>query len=191
MVGCALPYIGVMSAPTVSEYAIPSGDSGSLTTIEHMRALIQRALRVPLVNGMAHEIALSAPVRDDLRIAVAIRDWLASRFLFVRDPDGIELVREPEYMLRQLESRRYVSGDCDDCTVLGCALAKSVGIPCKIVGIGFRPNSFSHVFGVAYPRAFVRDSNNRLVGTRVPVSLDVVRPLRTTVRERRRVEFVA
>jgi len=171
-----------MPSPTVTERSIPWGDAGSLATIDAMRGIIDRALRVPLVVETARSIALSCPVRDSVRVAWAIREWLASSFFFVRDPVGVELVAEPEYMLRRFQVTRKILGDCDDAAVLGCALGKAVGIPCKLVAIGFNRAGrnvapFAHVYGVLFPTP---------TGA---VSLDVTRPVGRVATVQRRLDF--
>lgn len=171
---------------SVREVQIPWGDGGSLATVALMRDVINAAIRSPLVVETAHSIAYQFPARAHTRIALGIRDWMRERFLFVRDPVGVELVRTPEYMLQRYEITHRISGDCDDAAVLGCALGKSVGIPCKLVTLGFNeggsPGSLSHVYGV-----LVTPGN----GKPIAVSLDITKPANTTASVRRRLEFPA
>lgn len=184
---------------TVQRLTIPYGDAGSLATVARMRVLINSAIRNPLVVESAHDIALTAPIRDNVRIAIAIRDWLARNFAFVRDPVAVELIRTPEYMLRQLQVRRVISGDCDDAAVLGCALGKAVGIQCKLVTVGFErspllnPSPLAHVFGVLLPHGWKRiggtEDQPTVIDAEIPVSLDVTKPARSVAQVRRRLEF--
>lgn len=172
---------------SVRERFIPFGDAGSFATVARMRNMIDNAIRSPLVVETAHDIAQRFPARAHVRIALGIRDWLKENFLFVRDPVGVELIRTPEYQLRQFQVRKRITGDCDDVAVLGCALGKAVGIPCKLVTIGFdgggSPGILSHVFGVLVaPNGSKKGIN---------VSLDVTKPAGATASVRRRLEFPA
>lgn len=170
-------------ASTVRLNHLPYGDFGSMTTLQHMRRLVDGGLRSPLVVETAHYVVRNCAPRDYVAMALAIRDWMASAFRFVPDPLGVELTREPVYMLRQYQQRNMVSGDCDDAAILSCALAKAVGIPCKFVAIGFRANgNLGHVYGVAYP------PGRAINGKQVCVSFDVTRPIGKVAQVRRRME---
>lgn len=158
---------------------LPYGDMGSMTTLHHMRNLVEISLRNPRVVETAHWIIRYCEPRDYIAQAIAIRDWLGSSFRFVADPVGVELTRTPDYMIRQYVTQSYITGDCDDAAVLGCALAKCVGIPCKFVAIGFRKfGNFAHVYGVLCPR-----TGNVQRG----ISIDVTRPVGSVAQVRRRV----
>lgn len=172
---------------SVREDFIPFGDAGSFATVAHMRNVISEAIRSPIVVETAHRIAMQFPVRAYVRVAIGIRDWMKENFFFVRDPVGVELIRTPEYLLNRMQITGKITGDCDDATVLGCALGKAIGIPCKIVTIGFNragtsQSPLSHVFGMlvapSVPRA-------------IAIELDVTKPANSTASVRRRLEFPA
>lgn len=164
-----------MSA-TVRVGNLPYGDIGSMTTLAHMRTLVNAAIMQPIVVEFAHHVVRFCAPRDYAGMARAIREWMAGAFRFVPDPIGVELTRTPDYMLRQYHTQGYVSGDCDDAATLGCAIAKAVGIPCKFVAIGFRTaGNFAHVYGVLYPRY-----------CNMCVSLDVTKPAGVRAQVRRR-----
>lgn len=168
----------------ISRSTIGFGDYGSAQTLDRMRELVNRSLSVPLVVETANGIAASRPPRDYLGIALAIRHWLASNFRFVRDPVGVELLRDPEYQLRQWMTYGYITGDCDDVAVLGAALGKAVGIGARFVAVGFQPNRpLVHVFAVLTGRG---DGGMGSLGR--GVELDVTRPPGTTAKPIRKVE---
>lgn len=162
-----------MQTASVRESSISGGDFGSLTTLERMRSLSNMAIKMPIVVETAHSIVAGIPPRDYYGMAVAIRNWLASVFHFIPDPVGVELLRAPDYQLRQYQTQMRITGDCDDAAVLGAALGKAVGIPAQFVAIGFKPSGpLSHVYAQLTPLA------------KVPtvVSLDVTKPYGIHVR---------
>lgn len=160
------------------------GDYGAGQTLTRMTDLANRALRVPLVVETANGIAATVPPRDYLATAQAIRAWLQRHFRFVRDPLGVELIRTPEYQLRQWMTAGFITGDCDDVAVLGAALGKAVGIGARFVAVGFQPRGpLVHVFTILTGR---RDGG---IGSLGPgVDLDVTRPAQTQATFQRGVE---
>lgn len=155
-----------------------TGDYGARQTLRRMRDLVNRSLTVPLVVETANGIAALVPPRDYVGIAKAIRSWMTQRFRFVRDPLGVELLRDPVYQLNQLSTLGYISGDCDDAAVLGAALAKSVGIGARFVAVSFQPGApLVHVYTVLTGRM---DGG---IGSLGPgIDLDVTRPAQARAR---------
>lgn len=162
-----------------------SGDYGAQQTLDRMASLVNRSLTIPLVVETANGIAALVPPRDYVAIAKAIRSWLQRHFRFVRDPLGVELLRDPQYQLRQWMTQGFITGDCDDAAVLGAALGKSVGIGARFVAIGFRDGGpLVHVYAVLTGKA---DGGIGSLGR--GVDLDVTRPATVGARRvRRRVE---
>lgn len=168
----------------VTRSIISSGDYGSRQTLDRMAALVNASLSVPLVIETANGIAATVPPRDYYAIAQAIRAWLTRRFRFVRDPVGVELLRDPEYQLRQWMTNGYITGDCDDAAILGAALGKAVGIGGKFVAVGFRPGGpLVHVFTVLTGRA-----SGGIGSLGSGVDLDVTRPVGSRARVARTIE---
>lgn len=149
-----------------------------MATLHRMRDLVNRAIAQPIVVETAHTIARMSRPRDYYNIALSIRFWLAQNFRFISDPIGVELVRAPDYMLRQFNTLGYVSGDCDDAAVLGAALGKSVGVPAEFIAIGFKKfGSLAHVYTNLKP------SNGPVI------SLDVTKPAGVVATVQRRISF--
>lgn len=167
-----------MQTTTVTRQDIGWGDGASIATLHKMRSMVNNAIMLPIVVETAHSIVRGQRARDYHNMALAVRYWLAQNFRFVSDPVGVELVRTPDYLLRQFHTYGYMSGDCDDVAVLGAALGKAVGIPAKFVAIGFKiGGSLAHVFTLLLPRS-------------APiVSLDVTKPAGVVAQVRRRLEF--
>lgn len=168
-----------MTAPSARESYIPFGDAGSLTTLAKMRRIVNDSIKMPIVVEAAHSVISGVAPRDYKGIAVAVRDWLTVNFRFVADPLGVELLRTPEYMIRQWDTNGIVTGDCDDAAILGASLAKAVGVQPLFVAIGFRRNGpFAHVY-----TTLTKDG-------KWYVSLDVTRPIGIHPQVFRRIEKV-
>jgi len=143
-----------------------SGDAGVAQTIGVMRQIVDDAVKDPAVNAAAIEFVrgVSDSFSRDQK-AQAIYAAVANRWLYVEDPVGPfgpkETVRPVRLLLQTF------AGDCDDATILICALCGTIGIPCRIVTIAADPTSpreFSHV----YPEAEIAPGRF--------VAMDVARP---------------
>jgi transglutaminase-like putative cysteine protease len=86
--------------------------------------------------------------KNRLLQAIAVRDTLAERVLFFRDPDGVELLYEPGYVVRQILERGYFQDDCDDYTTLAASLGKAAGLRARFVAMRFFDESqpLTHVY---------------------------------------------
>jgi len=161
--------------PFVKREVIGFGDVGSATTLTRMAGMVNAALSVPLVIETAASIVAHVPSRDYLGMAHAIRNWMQAHFKFVPDPVGVELLRDPDYQLREYMTRGKILGDCDDAAILGAALGKAVGIRAKFVAVAFRsPGPLAHVYTV------LTGSAGRAIGS--GVDLDVTRPAHSQAR---------
>jgi Transglutaminase-like superfamily len=143
-----------------------SGDAGVAQTIGVMRQIVDDAVKDPAVNGSA--IQFVRGVSDSFsrgEKAQAIYAAVANRWLYVEDPVGPFGPKETLRPVRLL--LQTFAGDCDDATILICALCGTIGIPCRIVTIAADPSSpreFSHV----YPEAEIAPGQF--------VAMDVARP---------------
>lgn len=130
--------------PVVREYTIPSAHLGIEWTVDHMQELATQAACAPVVQEAAREIVGSSAGRD---AADRIRRYLEANVRFQFDPPGVELIRTPELLLRQIHCRGESFGDCDDVAVLGAALGLAVGLPATYVLIAFHDTDpFEHVY---------------------------------------------
>lgn len=138
----------------ISVSRIPGGEPGSMATLQKMRAVVNVSLLDPLVIETARRVVRDLPPRDTDAHAAAIRAYLAEHLQFVQDPRGVEMLATPRYLLTEISRRYIVQGDCDDAAVLGCALAKAVGLQCRLVVLAFTyaDAPFSHVFGIVRGR---------------------------------------
>lgn len=147
--GIVITIPAVFSLPTpvaVSIGSLPAGMAGTRITVQKMVAMIRTAITSATVRTVALAIAQRSPERDAAAQAAAIFAWVQDHYRFRRDPVGVESLSRPEYMLRQIFATGYAYGDCDDVTMLICALAGALGIPSRVRIIKFKGySSFSHV----------------------------------------------
>lgn len=124
-------------------------------TVRKMCEHIQGALKDPIVQSVA---ARSHKVRSGADKLSLLWLWVKHHVKFVQDDTLIrqlfnegghfELLIAPPVLLRMNPPR----GDCDDFTMLICALASLAGFQCGIVTIACdrrRPGEYSHVYGCA------------------------------------------
>lgn len=138
----------------VSRESIPTGDSGTKITVGKMVELIRWGAWQPTVRQHALRVMGNVDGRDGYRQALALRDWLVEKFLFVRDPMDVELLHSPVYLLTHPGEDGKYRADCDDAATLGASLAQAVGLQARLVVVGFlSPNApFRHVWAeVAAP----------------------------------------
>jgi len=132
---------------------IPLGDDGTAATIARMRALIDQGVKHPVVHEAAAFILRSSkiPQFDAAGEARAIYLWVLRSVRFTRDIVGKETLHSADEILR------LGIGDCDDFTILLCALLGTVGHRARIITISSVPRDvdgeqpFTHV----YPEVFL------------------------------------
>lgn len=126
---------------------IPPGEAGTVATVSTMRRLVLRAVASPVVRETVRALLLGTPTRNASAQVFAIRQWLSDHVIFLRDPDGVELLHAPDWMLHQIHTRGRLMVDCDDVAILAATLAKAAGLPARFVVLGFIPGrGYQHVF---------------------------------------------
>lgn len=137
-------------APTLPDASsrrhwIPWGHLGIEFTVWHMRALVRSSLHRTLLTQRAASIVAGSV--GELEAANRIREYLEERVAFVPDPLGVELLKSPVYMLREIDADGRATGDCDDVAILGAALGLAVGLPARFVLLAFTPGApYEHVY---------------------------------------------
>lgn len=105
-----------------------------------MADLIREGLADVEVRQMAERIVAGLRQKDYAAEIAAVHGFVRDRVRYTRDPDGVEMLQKP---VRILEVRQ---GDCDDKSILVCALLGSIGHKTRLVAIGPSNNNFAHVF---------------------------------------------
>jgi hypothetical protein len=153
---------------SVQTFSIAGGDAGIAQTVQRMSDIIRASVATPIVREAVTQIVGDVSGYDAVPQLYALRDWLSSHFVFLRDPFGVEHLHTPEWQLRTIASAGVVHGDCDDAAILGGALAGAIGCRVVLVTVGFgAPNApFTHIWASAAPP-----------NSREFLELDVTRPM--------------
>jgi transglutaminase-like putative cysteine protease len=137
----------------------PPGDFGNLETAANMAVLARSRQNDPLVRSAWTDITRGVTPPTTYDEGMMLRTWLAGHFSFLVDPEGegvfggtedIELIRDPDVMLQEIQASYTAHGDCDDAAILGAALALGAPVPFSgvhFVLVGLDPNlPYTHVF---------------------------------------------
>lgn len=159
---------GPNRGPFVMHADVENSDNLTTQTVEQMALLIKESIADDVTQSVAQRVCESW-VSDDPRVVVSAVWWFAKNTIkFVLDEsavhqmfgkrNAIELLVSPALMLRS----RKMQGDCDDFTMMICALLGCRGLGYEIITVAANPRdpgTFSHV----YCRAILPD------GSRVPL----------------------
>ena len=144
-----------MSLVSSTVNRIPFGQGGTIATLDAMERAVLQGLHDPAVVLYAQEIVRGIPEHDLDREIDAVFRKAREDFRYTRDPLGVELVKTPTFILREIEGHGWAALDCDDASVWLAALLRSVGIATRfkaIRGSRRRPQDFSHVYVEAQGR---------------------------------------
>lgn len=166
---------GSTGIPDVSQADVFDSDVSTAQTIAKMVLLIRESCGDPLMQQVSMRavqsfgpLAPGGDAGDRAARSVAWGVWWAVKHMmkFVQDSpaitkmfgpnDALELLISPAVMIRS----RQMEGDCDDYTMMICAMLDCCGVPWEICTVAASiedPSRYSHV----YPRAALPD------GTRI------------------------
>lgn len=117
------------------------GVAGTQQTLALMHTLLVASLGNPLLMQAA---LFAARITDRASTARAeverVQRWVQTNIRYTLDPTGIELLQSAEVTLQK---RR---GDCDDQTVLVCALLTALGYLCRFQAISLAKDQYCHVY---------------------------------------------
>jgi len=136
--------------------SVPSFSSqkytGTTDTVKQMNS-IARGPRGELslkLRLTVEDIIRDVEARDKLSQLAAIYHWFDKHFTYVNDPVQVELVKDPERLLEEIESHGSALGDCDDASTFLFAAPRTIGIETSFVRVGFKPaplgGRYTHVF---------------------------------------------
>lgn len=113
-------------------------------TVRAMKALVIRGRRNMALRRLVEQICANLAEGDYTGEVLAINNFVKQRVRYMRDIDGVELVKTPE------ETLRSGSGDCDDIATVLATLLTLAGNPVNFVIAAFQvvggQPQFSHVF---------------------------------------------
>ena len=153
-----LPAFGSLPVSLERFAAAFDTDTATAQTVGHMAAIIRVSAGSAAVRRALGDALTGVRGASDERTrAAAIYAWVRSHVRFVPDelaladagwPDERELLIKPERLLAMPQPQ----GDCDDFTMLVCAMLLAAGIHCEIVTIAADPGDtgrWSHVYAQA------------------------------------------
>lgn len=140
-----------LAAPQLKTTWIVAGDEGARQTLRLMQRIVREALRDPVVLERAAQVVSGVPPHDQEGELRAIRRFLVQNVRYLNDPEGFELLRQPDYQLDRIAAGGKAEGDCDDVAILAATLAIATGRPARFVAVGFGgpTDPFSHVWAEA------------------------------------------
>lgn len=126
---------------------VPGGEAGSIATLHRMATLIR--LPDPWVDDFA---AIVSEASDDpLELARLVFEWVRAKMLYTpdrNDSDILDEIREPGYLLREIDAYGAALGDCDDYVVLYGAVYTRLGYPFTLEAISRHEDEMlDHVYG--------------------------------------------
>lgn len=134
-------------------YEIKDGDEGIRTTVGHMARLIRRDSTDPAIVKKAKQLK----GKDDLSTVKNIFEYVYKNYKYKHDPSDREVVAAPVRLLECQETDKcdlpsWAGRDCDDLTVLCCALYEAAGYKTLIKIIDWKKSGegFTHVYPMVY-----------------------------------------
>lgn len=127
----------------VDRYPNVTGWAGTNRTIRAMEDMVKKGRADETIIFLASQVLRKVDPKDYFGQVSALHEWVKKNIHYVRDPNGVELLRSPFWTLY------YKAGDCDDQAVLLSSLAQAVGFKTKfkaIKGDSRFPDEFSHVY---------------------------------------------
>lgn len=137
-----------------------NSDVSTAQTVALMADAVRRCQDSPVLHSALRSIADELGARPTPRdIAAAVFAYVKRRVRFVEDADLVaacwpgqprssEVLIEPDALL----SMAQPAGDCDDFSMLVCALLRGLGVDCELVTVAAdaeQPERWSHVYAYA------------------------------------------
>ena len=122
------------------------GDEAISNTLILMARIIKESARNYYVRRWAEEM-VSGAERDEYSKVQAIYDFLTDHVQYLRDMEGIEMLKKPEISLKEIEEGYIPQLDCDCMSLLAGSLIRSIGLPVALRAIApHEKNKYSHVY---------------------------------------------
>lgn len=129
------------------------GRAGNLQTVSIIKKVSRLRSSDPHIRALALKLIEPVSSQNHLdeaaRLAIFVRDTIR----YVKDPEGVEMLQDPLYILRDI-GEGVAQGDCDDQTLFLATLLKSVGISPKarLVRYKRKDGHYDHIYLVVYER---------------------------------------
>ncbi len=134
-------------------FSLFAGDPGIYQTVSKIKEAVAYSLTEPeqKIRRRAETLIrnLSVPERRDEYEIKLLADWVKGHFHYVHDPYGIEYVKSPDVLDKEITDYNYFIGDCDDVSGYLAALFKSIGYKTRLTimtDIRNPKNNYHHIF---------------------------------------------
>lgn len=109
-----------------------------------------------LVRHFTESVLVDVWPKDYLGQIIAIRNVLVQPspfkkrggtplFNYTNDPRHVEMVKDPQRMVEEIQQRGTTLVDCDECALMSATMAMVIGRRPQFVALGFAPNQLTHV----------------------------------------------
>ena len=126
-----------------------TGFRGPPDTLRKMVEMVQgrRGEQSMLVRGKTEQVIGKLWPKDYAGEIVAINNWVSEKVFYVNDPLHVELVKDPQRLVEEINANGFARGDCDDIASLIATMGLQVGRESQFVVVGFgERGAYSHVF---------------------------------------------
>jgi len=132
----------------VSRSPMPAGFQGTSTTVARIGRVIHAWSSSPVIRDLTEHITQDADDWDTYTQAVLIFQWTQRHIGYRRDPVGVELLKEPDVILKAIQARGKAFVDCDEFVAWLGSCLQSIGIPVRAKKVSFnhRPGSYQHIY---------------------------------------------
>lgn len=143
------------TTPRVVNQQIGEYEKGNLDTVAIMQRIARERSGHPKVRQLALNILQEAGVEGHnfLDEAVALGTFVQNNIRYVRDPNGIEQLHDPLFLIQRLE-QGSAQGDCDDQALLLSSMLLAIGAQPYYVIVRYKePNgAYNHIYTAVYDR---------------------------------------
>lgn len=130
----------------VRRFALSSTRPDSETILELLDYFKRGYMRYPYVRQITVGILGCLANNDIMGQVQTVSQWVKDTLIYVRDPEGTELVYSPVRLLQQVMATGRAYGDCDDHALLLNTMLGSLGIPTRFVGVKTKTSTkYNHV----------------------------------------------
>lgn len=123
------------------------GDKGIEETIQIMQFFLEKYTNTPEIKQVLVDNGLlEGGTADKVK---NIYNYVAKRYTYKPDPNGIELVKSPKHTI--IGKKHY--GDCDDLSVALATLLRTAGIQTRYRTVAWKRgfgNQFTHVYVICF-----------------------------------------
>ena len=134
-----------------TQEAIGQSDTAIYRTVMRMAELIKTYAVHPYVRWWAEQIVGEVEAYQTRYEIGAVYNFIQENVRYTKDAVNWEWIKTPELVLHEIQTKGASFGDCDDMTVLGLTLLRSIGFPVAIKIVSYHPDrEFTHVYGLVF-----------------------------------------